>query len=402
MSTRETPHLQSLPRLVARGRVSGLGTDDLRFTAAEIEVLLRDTFNLKITRDHAQTLEQESEGWITSILLTHDSLWKGLLKDALSNLPSGGLLFDYMAAEVFSLQPPDVQRLMLSTSICNEFDAGLCTALTGSPDSARTLDEIESKILFMVRLGGEGSWYRYHHLFREFLRETLRKRYPSAFSVLNVSAAEYFISTGDRRQAIQHYIQASEFELALALLEAESEQLSHEGLLDTLGNWIELIPADQRAARPRLLLDLARAYQTWGRNDEAIELLNQAISTFNDRGESLMEAQALMHRSDSLRFKAAHRMAIRDGKKALALVREHGTTADHAKARHHLGSAYAQQGRFSSAAKQFKAALRGFQAEGNLFSYLRSTAASALSTVSSGTQRSRLRISSWPGKGGRR
>ena len=336
---------------------------------------------------------------------------------------------------------------MLSTSICNEFDAGLCTALTGSPDSARTLDEIESKILFMVRLGGEGSWYRYHHLFREFLRETLRKRYPSAFSVLNVSAAEYFISTGDRRQAIQHYIQASEFELALALLEAESEQLSHEGLLDTLGNWIELIPADQRAARPRLLLDLARAYQTWGRNDEAIELLNQAISTFNDRGESLMEAQALMHRSDSLRFKAAHRMAIRDGKKALALVREHGTTADHAKARHHLGSAYAQQGRFcretvqgglegfSGRGKPFSAisdprpprhclqSARGLSEVGCVFragqarvaedrkqerarrdpfSYLRSTAASALSTVSSGTQRSRLRISSWPGKGGRR
>ena len=367
VSTRETPQLQSLPRLVARRKVSGLGTGDLRFTAREIEDLLRDNFNLKITAEDAQTLEEQSEGWITSILLTHDPLWHELLRDVLSHRRHGGLLFDYMAAEVFSHQSPEIQRFLLSTSICNEFDADLGNSLTGSTDSARILEEMESKILFMVRLGGDGPWYRYHHLFREFLRETLRKQDPSGLSALNVAAAKHFLSAGDRRQAIQHYLQASEFEVAMALLEAESEQLSNEGLWDTLGNWLELIPADTRAARPGLLLHLSRAYQIWGRNDDAIELLNQAIQTFNEQGEHLMEAQALMHRSDSLRFKAAHRSAIRDGKKALALVREHGSTADRAKARYHLGSAYAQQGKFSSAATQFKAALRGFQVEGNLF-----------------------------------
>ena len=118
--------------------------------------------------------------------------------------------------------------------MCNEFNVELSNTLTGTTSSADMMQEIESRNLFVSRLGGTIPWYRYHHLFRDFLREKLKKGDAGAFDRLNIKAAEYYLSTKNSRQAIQHYIQGSEFGQALDLIENEMESLSHEGLWETL------------------------------------------------------------------------------------------------------------------------------------------------------------------------
>ena len=178
---------------------------------------------------------------------------------------------------------------------------------------------------------------------------------------------QYYLSIKSPRQAIQHYIQGSEFGQALDLLEEEVERLSHEGLWETLGNWLEEIPAELQASRPMLLLYLSRVYQLRGGNDDAIKLLNKTIDEFKESGEHILEAQALMRRSVSLRFKGEYRLAIRDSRTALALVQEHGTLLDQADAHSALGNAHAQQGRFRRAEKEFRAAMSGYQQQGDLF-----------------------------------
>ena len=366
-SSRETPQLASLPRLMSQRKVSGLGPAELKFTAAEIMSLLKENYGLDVTQEEAQRLGLESEGWITSILLTTHSLWSGIFKESLVHRGPNSLLFDYMAAEVFARETPAVQQFLLSTSVCNEFNIEMGDALTGSHASADILNELENRNLFINRLGGADPWYRYHHLFSDFLRETLRSRDPGHFALLNIKAAQYYLATDSPRSAIQHYIQGAEFNLALALLEKEAEALSHEGLWETLSTWLEQIPLELQQTRPKLHLYLSRAYQLRGRNDDAIQLLNKTIDTFREDGQDALEAQALMRRSVSLRFKGEYQMAIQDSRKALKLARSHGSIGDQADARSHLGTALAQQGQFSRAEREFKAALKGYQAQGNLF-----------------------------------
>ena len=119
---------------------------------------------------------------------------------------------------------------------------------------------------------------------------------------------------------------------------------------------VSKIPPELQATRPRLLLYLSRVYQLRGGNDDAIKLLNKTIEEFKESGEHILEAQALMRRSVALRFKGEYRMAIRDGRRALVLARDYGTIEDQADAHSHLGSAYAQQGKFPRAAKECRAA----------------------------------------------
>ena len=116
ISSRETPQLSSLPRLMIQQKVCGLGPDELKFTSEEIKSLLQSNFGLDISTDEAHRLEQESEGWITSILLTSHSLWSGLLREDLVKRGPKSFLFDYMASEVFSRQPEAIQQFLLATS----------------------------------------------------------------------------------------------------------------------------------------------------------------------------------------------------------------------------------------------------------------------------------------------
>ena len=367
ISTREIPQLGSLPKLISQRRVSGLGATELKFSPEEIQELFDQNFNIEISIDEAHRLEAESEGWITSILLTTHSLWKGLFREALVHKGSNALLYEYIASEVFAQQGSAVQSFLLATSICNEFDARIAEALTQSPESSMVLDEVESAGLFVSRLGESEPWFRYHHLFRDFLREKLNREDPPGYLRLNVRAADYFLSIGEPTQAIQHLIQASEYQRAMKLLEEQIEPLSHRGLWETIANWLEQVPFEQTSKRPRLLVAMARAYQLSGNTDEAVRMLNSAIEVCRSQGEHSLEAKALMLRSTSLRFKGAYQMAIRDARDALALARDSGTPTDLADGHNQLGTAYARQGKFIRAEKEFRTAMRWCQQEGNLY-----------------------------------
>ena len=100
-------------------------------------------------------MEQDSEGWITAILLTTHSLWKGLFQEVLNKQGENTLLYEYMASEVFSQQPQKIQDFLLATSILNEFDADFSGVLSGIDDAEELLTEIEGRNLFVTRLEGQ-------------------------------------------------------------------------------------------------------------------------------------------------------------------------------------------------------------------------------------------------------
>ncbi len=366
VSAREIPQVASIPRLVSQRKVAGLGSAELRFSADEIRALLKTNFDLEVTAAEAHRLQDESEGWITSVLLTTHSLWKGLFSEVMLERGRRGLLFEYIVAEVFSQQTQRIQEFLLSTSVCSRFDASLCEALT-DVDAAGTLREIETKNLFISRLGVSQPWYVYHHLLRDFLRNKLKSESPARYLSLSAKAGDYHLSIGERRTAIQYFIQGEEFERGLDLVEEQAESMAHEGLWETLGNWLEQIPAEHLSEKPGVLLYLSRFFQLRGKNDEAIEHLIDAIDAFRRDGERALEARALMARSVSLRYKGAYQMAIRDARAALKLAREYCTVGEEADAHNSLGTAYAQQGRFRRAEGEFKAALTRYQDQGNLF-----------------------------------
>ena len=66
--------------------------------------------------------------------------------------------------------PPDEARFLQYTSVLDRMCGGLCDAVLQRTRSAHTLETLARMNGFIVPLDRRGEWYRYHHLFRELLR----------------------------------------------------------------------------------------------------------------------------------------------------------------------------------------------------------------------------------------
>jgi len=102
-----------------------------------------------------------------------------------SLLPQILLLRDFIVSDLITMRAmvapklvfsgTDVREFLVQTSILERFNAKSCEALTGNPDSQGLLSELEQANLFLIPLDDERVWYRYHHLFADFLRTELSK-----------------------------------------------------------------------------------------------------------------------------------------------------------------------------------------------------------------------------------
>ena len=112
----------------------------------------------------------------------------------------------------------------------------------------------------MIALDEQGRWYRYHHLFAEFLRTQLYRVYPE-YAVANIhkKAAYWYEQHGYMAEAINHLLAAPDFVLAAEFIEHYSDMLMKRGDINTLLNWLALLPDVVVRSRPRLCLYYAAA-----------------------------------------------------------------------------------------------------------------------------------------------
>jgi predicted ATPase/transcriptional regulator with XRE-family HTH domain len=208
LATRQDPPL-NLTRLRAGRELIELHATDLRFTLEETGGLLNERLALALDGEAIAALHARTEGWATGLSLLAASLDTIEAPDERARFVSAiadadGYLFDYLADEVLNRQDPFVRAFLLETSILPELTPRACRAVTGRDDAAQILDELYRRNLFLVRLAGgpgrergEGATYRYHDLFRSFLRERLRQEAPEWLEQLHGRAAALRTEEGE-------------------------------------------------------------------------------------------------------------------------------------------------------------------------------------------------------------
>ena len=169
LASRTMPALP-LVRLAAYEEVAGPGTGDLSFTADEIQGLFQSQYNLYLPDDTAEGLARESDGWITGILLTAQTFWRGLVENLARVRGTPEQIFEYLAREVFSQQPAEIRRFLQDSSILRQLNPDLCDQLLGIRNSRNIIEWIEQRNLFLTRLEGQGMWYTYSRCSRSSFR----------------------------------------------------------------------------------------------------------------------------------------------------------------------------------------------------------------------------------------
>lgn len=351
LASRTVPTGLTLTRLTARQEVAGLGVGDLRFTADEIRALLETKYGLEITPETAAALAQQSEGWITGLILTTPTLWRGVFQEWVRAAGPGSQLFDYLASEVLAQQTPALQQFLLDTSVLSEMDPARCNELLGRTDAAAQLLTAERRNLFLARLGDLG--YRYHHLFQAFLETRLRETQPARWRELQERAAALCERRDNMEQAIAHWFAANNPPQAARVIALVADEYFARGKWTTLTRWLDALPRDALDAEPDLLLHQAILRAGAGELAQAEPLFEAARAKFQERGDTLRVVRALL---ESARYAADATQVQARCERALALApaQELGLRAQ---AYHTLGIGLTQHGSYGAAAEPFQRAV---------------------------------------------
>jgi LuxR family maltose regulon positive regulatory protein len=328
--------------------VGGLSFDELAFRPEEIQTLVLQNHSLTIPDAVAEEMARETEGWITGLLLSTQTMWwQGMANRTRVARVSGVGLYDYLAQQVLDQQPPPVRDFLLRTSILEEFDADLCEAVLGPaayPTGENWQGLISSVLrsnLFVQPVGDEGMWLRYHHLFRDFLQARLAEEQPDEEThILRRLGAVY----AERRQwekAYALYQRLADVESVADLIETAGLSMRRGGQLKTLSEWIDALPAEKLNSRSTLLSLCGIAATNLGETEHGLSLLNQAEALARSRGNSSELAYALVWRAVAYRFLGNYKASLADAEEALAIAEAEESLGDvQAEASYRIGQLY--------------------------------------------------------------
>ncbi|WP_238322882.1 LuxR C-terminal-related transcriptional regulator [Gorillibacterium massiliense] len=251
-SRKEVPF--SLGSLRAKGDLHQLSIADLRFTSNEI----RAYWNKEIGRAPDDTflrlLEDRTEGWIAGLKLAALSGNDPSVPVAYISNFSGKhrYVVDYLLEEAFLHFPEEIQLFLLQTSILDRMNGSLCNAVTGG-ESTALIEWLEQANLFLIPLDQERYWFRYHHMFAEFLQDRLSKQLPASISSLHQKAAQWFKKHNYLYEAINHMFIAGSYEEAAILIEQNGAVFLKRREQRTLEKWLEQLP-EELSRRPSMLV----------------------------------------------------------------------------------------------------------------------------------------------------
>ncbi len=249
--TRADPPLP-LARLRTAGEMVEIRARELRFGADEAAALVQAVSGVQLGEDDLADLMERTEGWPAGMYLAALSLRGHPSPQAFVREFTGGNRFivDFLADEVLSRQPGDIQEFLARTSILTRFCAPLCDAVTGSANAVEIIETLERENLFLVPLDDSRRWYRYHHLFAQLLRSQLALTEPGIVRALHHRASAWHQRSGSTEEAVSHSLAADDAVTAVDLITRHWRSYADIGQITTVRGWMGLLGDDRIAANP--------------------------------------------------------------------------------------------------------------------------------------------------------
>lgn len=385
--TRQDPFLP-LARLRARGQMTEIRARDLRFTPQEARHFFSESMNLDLAEDTALAVEQRTEGWAVGLQLAGLALRN--ITDAQRFIDtfrgSHRYVLDYLAEEVIKQQPQDIRAFLSQTSVLARFNADLCGALTGHAEPQQVLAYLDRANLFLVALDDEQHWYRYHHLFSDYLRTLLPKEQLSS---LLQKASTWCETHNLDEEAVEYAMESKQESFAAGILERVIEKPStwSGGNIAQLVTWLDRLPDGAYQDQPRLCLHASRAYYLAGRFELAEKRIHDAEGALQSKPDSVdkegMLATASLYRGAIAAMRGDSAQAIELITHAQAHLPPDQPLL-HARGFYSLGVAYELAGQTTQAVQSFLQSSAQAEAAGVLFLAIHARCAAAQVQISQG------------------
>ncbi|MFM0502488.1 LuxR C-terminal-related transcriptional regulator [Paraburkholderia caffeinilytica] len=310
IATRDSKSL-SLGRLRVHDQLQTINAQELGLSIRETRELFLRVSRIEVLPEHIGRIREKTEGWATGVQLAAIAMRDRENGAQFIETFSGehGSVADFLADEVFRLQPVEIQDFLLATSILTRFNASLSEAVSAKSNAGDILKKLENANLFIFCLDEERNWYRYHHLFQEFLRKKLREEFASLQPVLHERASAWFAGHGFGVESIEHALSAGKVLQAAQLLNLNSHNLISSGRTAELMSFASRLPAELLDQMPGALLDQAWQLMACWRFKETRVSLDRVGKVIEQRAETTT-TDAQRQELSFLRSKLSHRELV--------------------------------------------------------------------------------------------
>ena len=362
VASRQDPPLP-LARLRARGELTEVRAEDLRFDQAESTAMLTALAGPDLAESDMVAAWRRAEGWAAGLQLAGvalrsrpDGTQRTELVDDERNM------IDYFAAEVMPELTAEQYDLLVRAAPLDRLSGPLCDAALGMTDSGAVLDQLDRQSLFVVALDRRREWYRCHHLFREaLLREATlgAGRDDAETHQMLRRAADWFVDQDLLDDAAHYLLRAGDGSAAARLLESSESWFFERGLAATylaLGDALS-----EAAVTPQLALTLSYAAEACNRRDRVpywLDVCDRRLGSDTPvPGWRSARAAALMMRGLVGTAESETARSVELTRQAVELERAAGDR-DPQTALLALGAALARDGQFGDAAEILRDAWR--------------------------------------------
>ncbi len=292
------------PMPLTRARLAGqlleLRATDLAFSASEATELMTCDAAVELSETQLRALVDRTEGWPAALRLAAIALADAPRPEEFVTSFTGTnrLVTDYLVEEAIGRQTPTLRQFLMESAVLSRFTADVCRTVLGDPESPSRLAEAVKAGLFLVPLGSDDTWYRYHHLFSELLVHRLALENPQRLDELRRRASGWFERNGDVEEAVDQAIKAGHEGRLLELADRFGLEMMGRGELGTLRRCFEHLQLDRPGPYP-----LAWAALAWlqvvtepaGDPGPLISRIQAAIDSVDASYPDESRARALLH-----------------------------------------------------------------------------------------------------------
>ncbi len=257
----------------------------LRFDLGETQQLLRKGHPGPIVPAEASALHALTGGWIAALRTALLTLrMQGSPAPYLQRTPALLRPIHLLFADLMEQLPVDTVDFMERISITERQCAELAEHLTGTANAQPMLEQLDQQQLFFGPQDGEGGWFAFHPLFREYLQGRVSERTQVQTRAMHRGAAHWFAKQQLWTEAIHHALAAEDVAQALRWIEAHAMSIVAAGDLLTLLAWERQLRSHLVQSPLRLRLAFAWALSLAMACDKALALLDGVEAELDEQG----------------------------------------------------------------------------------------------------------------------
>ena len=241
--------------LIASGVAVELGPDRLRLTKDEA----MQAVGSGVVDNVFSAIYEKTEGWPVAVQLAR--LGSGSLNTFPVSAPGSpnSFIASYLTEQVVNSLEDEAKQFLLSTSVFGRFSADLLNYVFEKPDVWANMEKLNQLSAFIIPMDQEGTWFRYHHLFSEYLFETLRKSNWDRVRHLCSRASDWHWENGQPVEAANYASRTKDYQrCAEIILALGGWQIVVTRGIGFMRKLLRFLPEDELKNFPRVAL--ARTY----------------------------------------------------------------------------------------------------------------------------------------------